>query len=353
MTANPSSGTVRNDMARNKVNLDLMRSFAILLVLLDHILLAQKITAVGRWQPAWIGVVGVYIFFVHTCLVLMWSLERKPHTVDFYIRRAFRIYPLVLVALTATVLLHAPIGGTPTSYFSYARPSGFTFLINSLLMQNVLPTNSTIMGVLWSLPLEVDMYVLLPLLFFFVRKNFSLWPLLLFWGMAAALVRPYLENGNHFLTVIPCFLPGVMAYVLFRRSRPRLPAWLFPVFLIVLATLFMLRPSVVASWPMCLALGLGIPFFHQLRFAPIARASHEIAKYSYGMYLGHPFAIVLGFYLLAGRPLWMQLSVTLLAIAAISVAAYHLLERPMINLGAKLAAKAEERYEQKHLDAFL
>ena len=281
----------------------------------------------------------------------MWSLERKPHTLDFYIRGAFRIYPLVLVALTATVLFRAPIGGTPTDYFVYPHPGLHAMLTNSLLLQNVLGGGNVI-GVLWSLPLEVDMYILLPLLFFLVRKNFSLWPLIVFWGMALAILRPYLGAGNQFLTVIPCFLPGVMAYVLYRRVRPRLPAWLFPVFLLVLSTLFMLRPSVKASWPMCVALGLGLPFFHQLRYAPVARICHEIAKYSYGMYLSHPFAIVLGFYLLRGHALWLQLGVTLAGIAVLSFGAYHLIEKPMIVLGARLAGKAERRYEQKHLGAY-
>jgi peptidoglycan/LPS O-acetylase OafA/YrhL len=340
-------------MTQSKVNLDFMRSFAIIVVILDHILLAQKIMLVGRWQSQWVGVVGVYIFFVHTCLVLMWSLERKPHTLDFYIRRAFRIYPLVLVAIFATLVFRAPIGGTVTDYFAYPNPGLHTIVNNSLLLQNVLG-GVNIIGVLWSLPLEIDMYVLLPVLFFFIRKNFSLWPLIVLWGMAVALVRPYvLTGGNNFLTVIPCFLPGVMAYVLFRRVRPRFPAWLFPIFLLALSTLFMLRPGVKASWPMCLALGLGLPFFHQIRFAPVARASHEIAKYSYGMYLGHPFAIVLGFYVLRGHSLWLQLGVTFAAIAILSVCAYHLVEKPLINLGARLAAKAERNYEQKHLDAFL
>jgi peptidoglycan/LPS O-acetylase OafA/YrhL len=335
-----------------KVNLDVMRSFAIGLVVLDHVLLAQKIAVVGRWEPAWIGVVGVYMFFVHTCLVLMWSLERKPHTLDFYIRRGFRIYPLVLVALLFAVVLRAPVGGTPDNFFVAVRPNAWIVLQNSTLSQNFFESNN-IIAVLWSLSLEVDMYIILPVLFFFVRRNFSLWPLLLMWGLAVGSARSSLEMGNIFVTCIPCFLPGVMAFVLFRRSRPFVPAWLFPIFLCLLCALFMEHPSVKASWPMCLALGLGLPFFHQIRFAPVARVSHEIAKYSYGIYLGHPFAIVLGFYLLRGHALWMQLGVTIVAIAVLSVAAYHLLEKPMINLGAKLAAKAEKRYEQKHLDAYL
>ena len=336
---------------RNKPNLDLLRSFAIALVLLDHICLAKKVTLVGHWMPTWIGVIGVYFFFVHTCLVLMWSLERKPHTLDFYIRRAFRLYPLVAVVVFAVFLLRPPlhIGDFPFVPGDLHLSAGFA---NLLLVQNI-ASRPSVSGVLWSLPLEVDMYLLLPLLFFFVRRNFSLWPLLLIWGMMMGNARSLHINGNCFVTVIPCFLPGVMAYVLYRRTRPRLPAWLFPVFLLALCVGFMQHPSVPASWPMCLALGLALPFFRQIQFAPLIRATHEIAKYSYGVYLSHSFAITLGIYLLPHANFLIQLAVIFASTAILSIAAYHLVEKPMIDLGARVAARAETGYEQKHLSAYV
>jgi len=336
---------------RNTPNLDFMRAFAVMLVVIDHLLLSHGIMYVGPWHSEWIGVVGVYMFFVHTCLVLMWSLERKPHTLDFYIRRAFRIYPLVWIAILFTLLFHAPVGGTPTNFYHYGSPRPAVILSNLALTHN-LAARGTIIGVLWSLPLEVDMYILLPPLFFFVRKNFSLWPLLLLWVLAAALANLRLSDGNSFETVIPCFLPGVMAYVLFRRVTPRLPAWLFPVFLLSLTELFMLSPSVRNSWPMCLALGIGIPFFRQMNFSPAKRVSHEFAKYSYGIYLSHSFAIVLGFYVLHASPAWLQSIVFIASLAAFSIAGYHAVEKPMIDLGAKLARSAERRYEQRHAHEF-
>ena len=332
----------------NKPNLDLLRAFAISLVILDHMLIAQNIQHLDHSDVEWIGQLGVYIFFVHTCLVLMWSLERKPHTLDFYIRRIFRIYPLAILAITVTLLFHAPVNPTAANYFSYTPASRLQIFINFLLIQN-LKGLTNVIGVLWSLPVEVDMYVLLPALFFFVRKNFSLWPLLLMWTYAFLLGHHLVLFGNIFYTVIPCFLPGVMAYVLFDRTRPRLPAWLFPIFLLVLGSLFVRYGSILHSGLLCLALGLCLPIFRQVSFAPLVRVSHELAKYSYGMYLSHPFAIVIGFYLLRGHPLWLQLPVIILSTAIFSVSAYHLLEKPMINLGARVALKAERYYEQKHL----
>jgi peptidoglycan/LPS O-acetylase OafA/YrhL len=304
-------------------------------------MVAQGVLKIGAWMPAWIGVFGVYLFFVHTCLVLMWSLERKPHTLDFYIRRLFRIYPLAIVAVLFVVIFHLSYSrGDPQPVSAFG-----TVVENMLLIQN-LGRRPDVIGVMWSLPLEVDMYILLPVLFFFVRRNFSLWSLLPIWALACGMARLYLSHGNDFVTVIPCFLPGVMAYVLFARIRPRLPGWTFPIFISVLLVLYMHFSSVEASWPTCLALGLGLPLFRQIRFGPLKRIAHELAKYSYGIYLGHAFALGIAFETLNGHSRWLQVPLALCLTALFSVAGYHLVEHPLILYGAKVAARAELRYEQ-------
>lgn len=332
---------------REKPNLDLLRAIAIVLVVFDHTMLAEGKIKIGPWNPGWMGIFGVYLFFVHTCLVLMWSLERKPHTLDFYIRRVFRIYPLAIVAVLLIVVVHLPYS-TDAEYAFARYPGGVSGVFANMLLAQNLIRRPYVLGVMWSLPLEVDMYVLLPALFFFVRKNFSLWPLLLFWALACGLARPYLTGGNNFATVIPCFLPGVMAYVLFAKVRPRLPAWIFPVFIALLLVLYLPFSSVEASWPVCLALGLALPFFRQIRLAPLKRVAHELAKYSYGVYLTHIFGLSIAFYLLHGNVQWLRVPVGLGLTALFSVAGYHLIEHPLIVYGAKVAARAELRYEQHH-----
>lgn len=116
-------------------NLDLLRSIAVLLVVVEHILLAMRFEWNQRFNIPWMGVVGVFIFFVYTSLVLMWSLERKPNILDFYIRRIFRIYPLAIAAILTVVAFRHPTmhdiyGGT---YF--AMPTMRNLLSNLLLVQ--------------------------------------------------------------------------------------------------------------------------------------------------------------------------------------------------------------------------
>ena len=90
-------------------NLDLLRSLAVLLVFADHLCMCLHIEHFHGWDLPSMGIAGVFMFFVHTSLVLMWSLERKPHTLDFYIRRVFRIYPLAVTALTVALITHLPV----------------------------------------------------------------------------------------------------------------------------------------------------------------------------------------------------------------------------------------------------
>ena len=332
-----------------KPNLDFMRAFAVLLVVVEHTLLALRVMTVGRWQTAWIGVVGVFMFFVHTSLVLMWSLERKPTMLDFYVRRIFRIYPLALVAIFAALVFHAPVNGDPTHYFRYLPVTPKNVLAVCLLLQNLVPNApSQIVSVMWSLPLEVQMYVFLPFLFFTVQRERGIWPVICVWLLSVALCHSLTAPGSlNFLTVVPDFLPGIMAYLLFARVRPRLSPWLLPMFLVLLLFGFMHQPNPRSGWILCLALGLGLPFFRQFRAPWIVRPSHELAKYSYGIYLAHPFSIVLGLYVLRGYSLALQLTVEVTTLVLFAVAAYHLIESPLIRVGSRVAARVERLHEEK------
>ncbi len=332
-----------------KPNLDFLRAFAVTTVVLDHTLLAKGVLHLGSWEVGWIGVFGVYLFFVHTCLVLMWSLSRRPYTSEFYLRRAFRIYPLSILAVLAAILLRAPVAGGAGSWFTTPTYSIAKILANLLLVQNLFSHGAgDIIGVLWSLPLEVQMYILLPPLFFYVREENKLWPLLVGWTLSVLTARALIpvSSGNNFIAVIPDFLPGVIAYVGFKKWDPRLPAWTFVAFLLALLIFFMRDPNARKGWPVCLVLGLSLPLFRQLSLSWITQPCHEIAKYSYGIYLSHPFCIALGIYAFRSHSLAIQLIVELVTIAIVSVAAYHLVEYPMVRAGSRIATRLEMRSEK-------
>jgi peptidoglycan/LPS O-acetylase OafA/YrhL len=330
-------------------NLDLLRSIAVVLVVVEHTLLAMRIQWIGNWNIAWLGVVGVFMFFVHTSLVLMWSLERKPHVLDFYIRRFFRIYPLSIATILVTLLFHIPTMQNIQGDTFYPAFAAKSIVSNILLVQN-LGWGGNFLGVMWTLPLEVDMYFLLPFLFFFVRRNFVLWPLLTLWIATAAYDRAnFPPDNNTFAVCIPYFLSGVIAYVLYTKVTPRLPVLLMPLLVIVLLCVFMPWPSWRNGWWLTLTLGLTLPFFRPLRAKWLVSASHHIAKYSYGIYLIHPFCIAFGINLLHEYNLSVRIAAIIVTMALIVIPAYHFLEKPMIDLGARLAARAEKCYEREQV----
>jgi peptidoglycan/LPS O-acetylase OafA/YrhL len=327
---------------RDLPNLDFVRSVAVITVVVEHTLLALNIRTLGPYQINAFGVMGVLVFFVLTALVLMWSLERKPHTLDFYIRRWFRIYPLAWAVIAIALLLH-----TPTNHFFGAAHPNLKELVYQASLFRM--SGAELVSVMWSLQYEVEMYVLLPALFFFVRKNFAVWPLLAMWVLVILTTHGTPGTTHTFGVAIGYFLPGVMAYVGFGRWKARLPAWLLPVFLAVAWGVGWYHFTFHRAWLFCLAIGLGLPLFRQIRSTIVLVPSRLIAKYSYGIYLTHMFAIVIGLYLLRGRALALQLLVEAVALVVMSVLAYHLLEHPMIRIGSRLAARAEARYEQREL----
>jgi len=331
-------------------NLDFLRAVAVLLVLAQHLCRRLHVESIA-WVPATsLGLFGVLLFFVHTSLVLMYSMERswlrgRPLVKDFYIRRIFRIYPLSIVAVAAALALHLDSDIHGTAGLSYGPlPGGKAILAQFLLVQNLGHVKS-IVNVLWSLPFEVQMYVFLPFLFAWVQRKRVFWPLLALWSasLPAAWAQPhfaFLDRAS-LLRFVPCFLPGIVAFALPRT--PRLRSFLWPIFVLSLVAVFTLKPVLAVGWALCLVLGLLIPFFHEIQTQTLRTVSNRIATYSYGIYISHQFCIWFALGVLAARPLWLRVGVLTSSLVIAPVLLYHLLERPMIQAGIRLAARGREK----------
>jgi hypothetical protein len=139
----------------------------------------------------------------------------------------------------------------------------------------------------------------------------------------------------------PCFLSGVLAWRLLKNVKTASLPWFFwPVALFSLTAFFFVVHTSWTRWICCLALGLLIPCFTEVRPRWLRIASHEVARYSYGIYLSHVIIFWLFKYRLAVL-LTVPLRVVLFIISSVvvPVAVFHLLEDPMTNLGRKLAAR--------------
>jgi peptidoglycan/LPS O-acetylase OafA/YrhL len=362
-------------------NLDFLRTVAVLLVLFGHLTFFHGWVTIGPVSILPMGDLGVKIFFVHTCFVLMLSLERQwknqgrsEFFVSFMVRRIFRIYPLSISAVLLVSAFRLPLAMIQPAHFVGIPIHLSNFISNLLLVQSD-AHGPSILGPMWSLPYEMGMYVLLPFLFLSLYPNkspvriFVLWPISIMLCFALSFVSAQPET-NIFLTYIPCFLPGVIAYQLQRTRRLTLPAFLWPgvVVTLVVMTLVLLsrlKQSLVLngrvdslvlngwirslilkgwvnSWGLCLALGLAVPFFSQISASWLVKTGHVIAKYSYGIYLTHYFCIWLVFERLHFLLPWiMRLALFAVLVTGLPVLFYYLLEEPMVSLGRRLATRSE------------
>jgi peptidoglycan/LPS O-acetylase OafA/YrhL len=329
-------------------NLDFLRSCAVLFVVGFHVLLFFQHTRLGPFNVHSIGQWGVLIFFVHTSLVLMFSLERQEVRSPgegvfwrFLIRRVFRIYPLSILVVLLVEVTRMPVGVLFHGKFSAVTPGWRDLLSNILLLQDITHSESIIVP-LWSLPYEMRMYLVLPLLYILAKWSRSLLPLVALWlaGVLAGNYSYLLERHRFpdWLTYAPCFLAGILAYKISSSRTLALPAWLFPVNLALITSLFLLYPSHERAWWCCLGLGISIPQFREIANSRIRKASQLIARYSYGIYLTHFMFVWLAFDRLRFLAFPLQLVVFVITAAVVPVLLYHGLEEPMVLWGRRLSS---------------
>lgn len=326
-------------------NLDLMRAVAVLLVLGQHLLRRFQIYQLAWIPTSCLGRFGVLLFFVHTCLVLMYSMKRTglDHVNlfrTFYIRRIFRIYPLSVLTVLCALLLGLDSDISGVAGLSYAPwPGKTTIVSNFLLIQNLLLTKS-IVNVLWSLPFELQMYLFLPFLFLWVKRQPRFRLLLSLWALSviAAGVQSHVQPLERLsiLRFLPNFLPGVLAFVL--PIRPHLKSFLWPLFLIALVLIYSVWPADASGWALCLLLGLLLPKFKQITARPARLMAGKIATYSYGIYLSHPFCIWLAFGVWSTHPTWQRIVVFAVLLSALPILLYYTIERPLIRAGIRIAS---------------
>lgn len=329
--------------------LDFLRASAVLMVLAAHMLqLSLDNAPIQGWDFRRLGLLGVLLFFVHTSLVLMRSLARtnlqgRALAASFYIRRAFRIYPLAVVTVIGVWWSGMPpVPGTP-----HVDVTPGILTTNLLLMQN-LWNHPDVLGPLWSLPLEIQMYLVLPFLFRIVDGGRGARPaaavLMLLLAVALGTVA---DSGLEVFA--PCFLSGVLGYCLAGRWQARWPFWVFAAALWALSLGFITIASALGSgrfkplmWTACLLAGLLIPLCRETKNTRVAQVSKWIARYSYGIYLAHIPVLWLVAYQLQGIPAALQLTLLVILLVAVPVVAYHGIEAPLIRVGTRIAARATE-----------
>lgn len=147
--------------------------------------------------PGHLGWVALPIFFVVSgfCIHLSYFSSSQPSLKKFYVRRFFRIYPAYLVALLifATVFPESRLPFTKLTH--WAQLGAHIFQFHNFFETSLYAINASY----WTIAIEVQLYLLFPLLLIFARRFSYAW--LLF---ALLLV----EVSLHSFSALFCYAPG-------------------------------------------------------------------------------------------------------------------------------------------------
>ena len=343
------------EMPEAVANLDALRALAVLLVLLDHVLdtISHKHPGISFHPYDWgLGRLGVLLFFVHTSLVLNFSMVRLRLRgwelfESFFIRRAFRLYPLSVFCVLLILALQVP--AKPWDEFVW---HGWGNALSNLALTMNLTFSEPVLSPLWSLPIEAQMYLVLPIIFLMLGPQRNVALALGLWVLAAvaAFFQPLVSDRLNVVGFSPYFIAGVLAYTLSRRTEARFPAVCWLPFLIGLVVIYLIVQEFLGGiysrplqWAFCLLVGILLPRFRDSKSTSLNTAAHLTAKYSYGIYLFHCVALWIACFRLTMLPEFLQWLLMIVLLAGLSIAGFHFIEKPAIDYGARLAAKRSAR----------
>ncbi len=220
--------------------LDILRGGAALLVVGHHLYtLADRPATVAPWFFEAAGTVGVVLFFMLSAFLLTRNLILyKTRASEFYKRRFARIAP----AYYANVLLLFLFMAAPGVIFS---PQGLVQTLSNLSFAHYLTPGTSsslnVNGALWTLTIEIFLYLTLPFIVWGISKYRTTgWVLLVFIAVIARLMYSFNEPLMRAYFPIGNIEPNQALYLL------RQPASTLLVFLLGIALAFSYDTRVVS-----------------------------------------------------------------------------------------------------------
>jgi len=226
-------GVRRTCMSERRIpSLDGIRAISIGLVILSHLVKWKHISleVLGSY-----GALGVFIFFVLSGYLITNLLLREYQQTsdirlsDFYLRRAFRIFPAAFVFLAIVIVL----------YWRQMRWSHIAAAV--FYVANMDPARPWIFGHLWSLSIEEQFYMLWP---FALKKlyPYRTWVVLCaFWISPVFRIALYaFRVHSGLLGSLPVYSSELAIGCLLAILGPRLPRIRRSVALLMLAAVILL-----------------------------------------------------------------------------------------------------------------
>ena len=334
---------------KNKNNFNIIRLLAAVGVVITH-----SYAVLGRPEKDWLYQIshgllsfsrlGVYVFFVISGFLITQSLERSSSILSFYWKRFLRIFPALVVVIFITVFVVGPLLTTlhVGDYFknstTYRYLGGLTLYRITHKLPGVFTDNlrpNTINASLWTLPYEWTCYVLLSMMFLFIKKQkrfflllsfFILMILNYFLDLHSGLIIPIVWlDLYHLLNYGLFFFSGTILYLY--RDKIKF-VWYYPILILIL-----LWFSSFYNWGIYILycfLGYLILYLATLKLP--AQKFFQSRDYSYGMYIW-AFLIqqILSRYFSACLNVWELCVLTILCTLPIAMFSWHLVEKPILQ----------------------
>ncbi|HEY5066245.1 MAG TPA: acyltransferase [Xanthobacteraceae bacterium] len=291
------------------------------------------------------GQVGVALFMVISGFILSHIVGASELDVPrFYLNRILRIYPLFIFIVTL-------------GYFVVPDPrdtqTGVDFLLALLPISNLYRLHyGTYGGMMWSIAVELQFYLLFPFLWRLLRARGASVGLVLIAFMIGTRTLAYLSAGAAYsfgyfslFGSIDAFVIGCLAQLVYERLPKLLPIWL-PILAFVAVVGIAhgeLRSSPSGStwivWPTLLSTALGVRLVSYLK-APYGiiggRVIAYVGRVSFSMYVWQyvVFEAIGRFLPVGGRvdTYLLDLLVAFFAVLPVAAASYYVLERPFLEL---------------------
>lgn len=365
-------GVLLSDLATSRSNnFNLIRFLAASLVIYSH----SFILALGTNEDAPllkiigfpIGTLCVDVFFVSSGFLIAGSFMNSKSIFSYILARVLRIYPALIIVLLLTTFVMGPLVTTNSldKYFSNIEIY-IHFIRNSLIVLGMefklpgvfesLPYPGTINGSLWTLPVELRMYILIALtllvasriegVFGTIKQKYIVAIL----AIASVILNIYFtvfsSENQKFIHLFSMFFVGSAIYLW--RDKVRLSNLGFAITVVCLAVsslskeLFFFVYSV--ALPYAIFYLAYIPKGKILRF-------NEIGDYSYGIYI---YAFPIQQLIVKFNPSASVMEVTVYAFLLSLTAAFlswHLIEKKSLNLKKYVEQFRENRVRKWTLKA--
>ena len=343
---------------------DALRGIAILGVICVHVYIESPYHGFGEWLILK-GNRGVQLFYLLSAFTLFYSMmerkEEKNPLGNYFIRRFFRIAPLFYISIIYYLwedglgprfwLGDAPGISTSNIIATFTFTNGF----NPYWINSIVPGG-------WSIAVEMGFYLLLPILYRFIKSiraaliwlfaSYILLKIFYYILLHNLLIKdPYLWGEFGFLSLpsqLPVFITGIVFFEIWRRQgriSSKMKILSFPISVLIIVAAYFLHGSVI---PEHVVFGVAFLFLaFGLSQYPVFFLVNPVTKYfgkiSFSLYLAHPAVIFMFQKLsfLSPGSFFVQFPLVLIVSTAIASATYFFIEKPGINIGKKLVKMRE------------